>query len=64
MFDRNISDGRNTVRAARAELDGLPPDYIDRHKPVSDGLFELTTDYPDALPVLKFANNDSLHRRM
>jgi thimet oligopeptidase len=55
MFDRTISDGRNTVRAVRAHLDGLPQDYIDRHKPAADGSFELTTDYPDALPVLKFA---------
>ena len=64
MFDRNISDGRNTVRALRAELDGLPQDYIDRHKPAADGSVELTTDYPDALPVLKFAGNDALRRRM
>jgi Zn-dependent oligopeptidase len=42
----------------------FPQDYIDRYKPASDGSFELTTDYPDALPVLKFANNDSLRRRM
>ncbi|HLK64870.1 MAG TPA: M3 family metallopeptidase [Bryobacteraceae bacterium] len=64
MFDRNISDSRNTVRAVRAELEGLPQDYIDRHKPASDGSFELTTDYPDAVPVLNFARNDSLRRRM
>jgi len=64
MFDRNISDSRNTVRAARADLDGLPQDYIDRHKPAGDGSFELTTDYPDALPVMKFAGNDGLRRRM
>jgi Zn-dependent oligopeptidase len=65
MFDRNISDGQNTVRAAgRAELDGLPQDFIDRHKPAGDGSIQLTTDYPDALPVLKFANSDALRRRM
>ncbi|HKE24797.1 MAG TPA: M3 family metallopeptidase [Bryobacteraceae bacterium] len=63
-FDRNISDSRNTVRVLRAELDGLPQDYIERHKPASDGSFELTTDYPDALPVMKFARKDDVRRRM
>jgi thimet oligopeptidase len=64
MFDRNISDGKNTVEADPAELDGLPQDYIDRHKPGADGKVYLTTDYPDALPVFTFAKSDSLRRRM
>jgi len=64
MFDRNISDGKNTVEADPAELDGLPQDYIDRHQPGADGKVRLTTDYPDALPVFTFAKSDSLRRRM
>ena len=63
-FDRNISDGRLTVRATKAELAGLPQDYLDRHKPAADGSYELSTDYPDSLPVLKFATNEDLRRRM
>ena len=64
MFDRNISDGRNTVRAARAEA-RWPPAGLHRSPQAGERrIVELTTDYPDALPVLKFANNDSLHRRM
>jgi thimet oligopeptidase len=63
-FDRNISDGRLTVRATKAELAGLPQDYLDRHKPAADGSYELSTDYPDSLPVLKFATNQDLRRRM
>ncbi|HTS27338.1 MAG TPA: M3 family metallopeptidase [Bryobacteraceae bacterium] len=64
IFDRNISDGVNRVRAVRADLEGLPADYISRHKPAADGSFELTTDYPDALPVMKFATSQDLRRRM
>jgi len=64
MFDRNISDGKNTVEADPAELDGLSQDYIDRHQPGADGKVHLTTDYPDALPVFTFAKSDSLRRRM
>ncbi|MGB9362630.1 MAG: M3 family metallopeptidase, partial [Candidatus Sulfotelmatobacter sp.] len=64
MFDRNIADGQKVIEADPSELDGLPQDYIDRHKPGADGKIRLTTDYPDALPVFTFAKSDSLRRRM
>lgn len=63
-FDRNISDDRKIVEADPKELDGLPQDYIDRHKPGADGKVQLTTDYPDALPIATFAKSDDLRRRM
>src|SRR5205823_10954947 len=65
MFDRNISDGTKTVEVASAsELDGLPQDYIDRHKPDANGKITITTDYPDLFPVLTFAKSDALRRRL
>ena len=64
MFDRNIADGQNTVEADPAELDGLPQDYIDRHKPGANGKVTITTNYPDALPVFSFAKGDALRRRV
>jgi len=65
MFDRNISDGQKTIEVASvAELDGLPRDYIDRHKPDKDGKIHITTDYPDALPAFKFAKSDDLRKRL
>jgi thimet oligopeptidase len=64
MFDRNIADGQNVVEADPSELDGLPQDYIDRHKPGADGKVRITTDYPDSLPVFSFAKSDSLRRRV
>lgn len=64
-FDRNISDGVKTVEVAgAAELDGLPQDYIDNHKPGPDGKIRLTTNYPDLFPVLTFAKSDQLRRDM
>ncbi len=64
MFDRNISDGQKVVEADPSELDGLPQDYIDRHKPAADGKVHITTNYPDALPVFSFAKSESLRRRI
>ena len=40
--------------SSAAELEGLPQDYIDRHKPGADGKITITTDYPDVFPILKF----------
>jgi thimet oligopeptidase len=64
MFDRNISDGKKTIEADASELEGLPQDYIERHKPGADGKIVITTDYPDALPVFNFAKSDDLRRRL
>jgi thimet oligopeptidase len=64
MFDRNISDGKKTIEATPAELEGLPQDYIDRHKPGPDGKITISTDYPDALPVFTFAKSNELRKRM
>jgi thimet oligopeptidase len=64
LFERNINDEKKSVSAKASELDGLPRDYIDRHKPGPDGLIPITTDYPDILPAMKFSNSDALRRRL
>jgi len=64
IYDRNISDDQRVVEATVAELDGLPQDYIDRHKPDADGKVKITTSYPDIFPIFQFAKSDDLRRRM
>jgi thimet oligopeptidase len=65
MFDRNISDDQKTVEVSNAsELQGLPQDYVDNHKPGANGKIQLTTNYPDVFPVLQFAQNDKLRRSL
>ncbi len=65
LFQRNIADDQRSVEVNNvAELDGLPQDYIDRHKPGADGKIRITTDYPDIFPVLKFGKNAELRRRL
>jgi thimet oligopeptidase len=63
-FDRNIADGRKEVTATPAELDGLPADYIAAHAPGPDGLVRISTDYPDLGPVLSYAKDEGLRRRL
>ena len=65
MFDRNIADDQRGVDLADAsELDGLPQDYIDRHKAGADGKIRVSTDYPDVFPALRFAKSASLRQRL
>ena len=64
-FSRNIRDDKRTVVVNDAsELEGLPADYIARHKPGPDGKITLTIDYPDSLPVFSYARNEGLRKRM
>jgi thimet oligopeptidase len=63
-FGRNISDGTLKINATKAELDGLPGDYIALHKPEANGTYTLTTEQPDVQPVLSFARSADLRRRM
>jgi thimet oligopeptidase len=64
-FDRNIRDDVRTIEvASAADLDGLPADYIDAHQPGADGKIRVTTDYPDVFPILTYARNDELRRRV
>ncbi|MEP6686725.1 MAG: M3 family metallopeptidase [Gemmatimonadales bacterium] len=64
-FNRNIREGTRTVTVDSAgDLAGLPEDYVAAHRPGADGHIVLTTEYPDAIPVLTYARSDELRRRM
>ncbi|MFP5204017.1 MAG: M3 family metallopeptidase [Acidobacteriota bacterium] len=63
-FGHNVANGTLKIEATRAELDGLPADYIARHQPDAAGMYTLTTDAPDQTPVMSFAANAALRLRM
>lgn len=63
-FARNIREGRREITAKTEELAGLPADYIERHKPGSDGLVRITTEYPDYQPLMTYAQSEALRKRM
>jgi len=63
-FSRNIQEGAKTIEATEAELDGLPADYIARHRPNAEGRITLSTDQPDMQPVMTFASSAALRERM
>ena len=63
-FEKNIADGRKTVKADPAELAGLPADYIAAHKPGPDGKVTIATDTPDYVPAMTYAQSEALRRRL
>ena len=63
-FSKNIRDGVRRLRVAPERLAGLPADFVAGHEPGDDGLVELTTEYPDYVPVMTFATDRELREEM
>lgn len=64
-FGSNVQESVNTVTVAnKAELAGLPADYIADHKPAADGTIKLTTNFPDMMPVMTYAKSAKLRHEM
>jgi thimet oligopeptidase len=63
-FERAVHDDVRTVVADKAQLDGLPPDYIAAHPVDAAGQIKITTDPPDAWPAQKFANSAELRMKL
>lgn len=65
IFNRNIDDDQKTVEVTdKSELEGLPEDYVARHKPGADGRIRITTDYPDFFPAMTYSKSDDLRQRL
>jgi len=65
QFDKNYREGGKKIEVnSVAELKGLPKDYIERHKPNAEGKIIITTDTPDYMPVMQYAENDALREKV
>lgn len=56
-FSRNIRDGVRSIRVRPEDLAGLPEDWLADHPAEEDGLVTVTTDYPDAVPLMSFCRD-------
>lgn len=64
-YERNIREDVRYVEVMSVEeLDGLPQDYIDNHPPDENGVIRISTNYPDLFPVMSYAHNDDLRRKL
>jgi thimet oligopeptidase len=64
-FQRNIAESQGKVVVKdKAELDGLPADYLARHEPAADGSITVTTDEPDYRPVMTYSKSSELRKEL
>ena len=65
QFDKNYREGGKKIELNSVkELKGLPQDYIDKHKPNAEGKIIITTDMPDYMPIMQYAESDALRERL
>ena len=58
-FQRNIRDDVRRIEVTRAELEGLPEDYVAAHQA---GV--ITTDYPDYVPFMTYSKSSAARERL
>jgi len=64
-FDRNNAEAKLEITLDSVDqLAGLPADFIAAHAPGDDGKIVLNTTYPDYRPVLKYAEDGDVRRRL
>ena len=64
-FDRDIrEDHPKVVLDGVADLEGLPQDFIDHHKPGADGTITLSIEYPDYFPIMTYAKREAVRKKM
>lgn len=63
-FEVNLSEATGEIHVRPAQLVGMPEGFVAAHPPAEDGLVKLTTDYPDYLPVLTYADDREIARQL
>ncbi len=54
-FSKNITDDVRHITVTKAQLDGLPDDFIKAHPADESGTIKITTNYPDLIPYMTYA---------
>ncbi len=63
---KNIAEDTRFLEVPVADskrLDGMPADWIAAHKP-ENGVIKISTDYPDYIPFVTYANDDELRKQL
>ncbi len=63
-FEKGIASDLRKVALQPAQLKGLPQDWIDAHKPNAEGKVEISTDYPDYIPFMQYAEDDAARKSL
>ena len=64
-FDRNIRQDSRTIQVdGPAALAGLPDDFVKAHPAGPDGKVTLSIEYPDLIPVMRYAKVEDTRKRL
>ena len=63
-FDQAIREDTRFVETTIDKLAGLPGDYIASKKADENGIIRISTDYPDYFPVMQYAHDDNLRKKL
>ncbi len=61
-FDQNIPADVRTIQLEPSQLDGLPEDYKQSHKPDASGKVTLKTDNTDYIPFREYGTNEAAQK--
>jgi thimet oligopeptidase len=65
QISKNIAEDTLFIEVTdKARLDGMPADWIAAHKPDAKGVIKITTDYPDYIPFITYADDDDLRKQL
>jgi thimet oligopeptidase len=63
-FAKNIRDDVSEVALEPTQLEGMPADYIAAHPIDPNGKVHITTNYPDLIPFMTYAKDESARREL
>ena len=63
-FMRNVQESATSISLPPERLEGLPEDFLTQHPPGADDLVRVSTDYPDFVPFMTFAQDREQRRRL
>jgi thimet oligopeptidase len=63
-FDRNIRNDSRTIQVTAAQLAGMPPDFMASHPAGPDGKITIGIEYPDLFPIMAYAQDSDVRRRL
>ena len=61
-FEENIPADVHKIQVMPADLDGLPEDFKQSHKPDASGKITLTTDNTDYFPFMQYSNSNAARK--
>ena len=64
-FEKNVAEDTRAIELKDpGKLAGLPADFVGAHKPDASGTIRITTDYPDYVPFMAYAQDDDAKKQL